>query len=149
MASRPTFRQGVAERRCLIPADGFYEWQKAGSRKQPFFFVQRRDGKPFAFAGIWQDGPGGPVAECVMITQAAGEAMRPIHDRQPVRLPPEAWETWLSAEPIAPAVLEPLLTTPSIDDWVAQPVSNFVNRVANDSPRCIEPAKPERQSELF
>ena len=148
VGQRPTFRRSFAERRCLIPADGFYEWQKAGSRKQPYF-VHRPGERPFAFAGIWQDGPAGPTAECVMITQAAGEAMRPIHSRQPVRLPPEAWETWLSAEPIDPARLEALLTTPAIDDWVTQPVGNFVNRVANDSPRCIEPARPERQSELF
>ena len=148
VARRPTFRQSFAERRCLIPADGFYEWQKTGTRKQPYF-IQRRDGKPFAFAGVWQDGPGGPTAECVMITQQAGQSMRPIHDRQPVRLGPEAWDAWLSPERIEPDKLEALLVTPSIDDWVATPISNYVNRVSNDSPRCIEPVQPERQSELF
>jgi putative SOS response-associated peptidase YedK len=148
VAKLPTFRQGLAERRCLIPADGFYEWQKAGRRKQPYF-IRRRDGQPFAFAGIWQDGPGGPTAECVMLTQGAGDTMRPIHDRQPVRLGPEAWDKWLSAEPADPAALTALLETPPLDDWVAEPVSNFVNRVANDSPKCIEPVQPERQSELF
>jgi putative SOS response-associated peptidase YedK len=153
VARLPAFRDGFARRRCLIPADGFYEWQKTGERKQPYF-IHRPGDQLFAFAGIWQPGPEGPSAECVMITQAAGEQMRPIHDRQPVRLPPEAWDTWLAAEsdarsPDSQASLKALLVPPAVDDWVAQPVSNFVNRVANDSARCIEPVEPERQSELF
>ena len=152
VARLPAFRDGFAHRRCLIPADGFYEWQKTGTRKQPFF-IHRPGNEPFAFAGIWQPGPDGPTAECVLITQAAGEQVRPIHDRQPVRLPPESWDAWLAARPDNPAVSQTLphdlLIPPAVDDWVAVPVSNFVNRVDNDSARCIEPVEPERQSELF
>ncbi len=121
---------------------------KRSPRKQPFF-IHRRDGQPFAFAGIWQPSPEGPTAESVMLTQAAGESMRPIHDRQPVRLAPEAWDLWLSPDADDRAALEALLVPPAADDWVALPVSNYVNRVANDSPRCIAPVEPERQSELF
>ncbi|HEY1785185.1 MAG TPA: SOS response-associated peptidase [Pirellulales bacterium] len=153
VARLPAFRDGFAHRRCLIPADGFYEWQKTGARKQPFF-IHRPGDQLFAFAGIWQPGPDGPTAECVLITQAAGERVRPIHDRQPVRLPPEAWDTWLAADsdarsPDALAGPQALLVPPAVDDWKPVPVSNFVNRVDNDSPRCIDPVEPERQSELF
>ena len=153
VARLPAFRDGFARRRCLIPADGFYEWQKSGARKQPYF-IHRPGDELFAFAGIWQDGPAGPSAECVLITQSAGDSMRPIHDRQPVRLAPEAWDVWLAGQSDArssesPAALQALLVPPAADDWVAVPVSNFVNRVANDSARCIAPVEPERQSELF
>ena len=95
VARLPAFRDGFAQRRCLIPADGFYEWQKSGARKQPYF-IHRPGDQPFAFAGIWQPGPDGPTAECLLLTQAAGDSMRPIHDRQPVRLAPESWDLWLS-----------------------------------------------------
>ena len=148
VARLPAFRDGFTHRRCLIPADGFYEWQKVGSRKQPFF-IHRKGNEPFAFAGIWQPGPEGPTAETVLITQAAGDSMRPIHERQPVRLAPEAWDLWLSPNADDQAALESLLIPPAVNDWVAVPVSNYVNRVANDSARCIAPVEPERQSELF
>ncbi len=134
------FRQGFAARRCLIPADGFYEWQKNDAHRQPYF-IHRRDEQPFAFAGIWRLDPDRPTAECLIIVQAAGNALRQIHNRQPLRLEPDAWEAWLSTKPVDPAKIAHLLAGPSADDWVAVPVSSYVNQATSDDPRCITPSE--------
>lgn len=131
LGEKPLFRGLLERNRCLIPADGFYEWKG----KQPWYF-QLPDRSLFAFAGLWRPRHTAPdESECVIITRAAGPAVEPIHSRMPVILPPESWPLWLGGFRLP----EP----PSLE---GRPVSPRVNRVINDDPSCIEP--PE-QGELF
>ena len=146
-AEKPSFRSAFRHRRCLIPADGFYEWKRRGGTRQPWLFCLR-DGAPFAFAGLWerwtvpQDAdltgslaersPGDAVETCTILTTAANETVTAVHGRMPVILPPDAWDAWLAGEEI------PLGPYPT-EDMTAHPVSTHVNRPANDDPRCVEP----------
>jgi putative SOS response-associated peptidase YedK len=100
VAEKPAFRQAFKQRRCIIPADGFYEWQRAEGRKQPFFF-RMRDERLFGFAGLWErwEGEGGEVVNsCAILTTEANEVLRPVHDRMPVILHPEDYELWLDGD---------------------------------------------------
>ena len=146
-AKKPSFRSAFRHRRCLIPADGFYEWQRRGGTRQPWLFGHR-DGTPFALAGLWERwtvpegaaltgslaerSPGDAVETCTILTTAANEAVAPVHGRMPVILPPDAWDAWLAGEQV------PLGPYPA-DAMTAHPVSPHVNRPANDDPRCVEP----------
>lgn len=96
-SSKPAFRSAFKSRRCLIPVDGFYEWQKTGRQKQPMH-ITRDDGRTFAFAGLWERWDRGavPVESCTILTTDANDLMRPIHDRMPVIIPPEDYERWLA-----------------------------------------------------
>ncbi len=138
---KPAFRSAFRRRRCLVPADGFYEWQKAGSRKQPYF-VRMADGKPFAFAGLWErwEGPGGDVSSCTLLTTEANDLLAPIHDRMPVILSPAEFDAWLDPETQDPRKLLPLLRPCPPGLLTAFPVRALVNNPAADDPRCIEPA---------
>jgi putative SOS response-associated peptidase YedK len=140
-AEKPTFRSAFRHRRCLIPTDGFYEWQKTGGRKQPFY-IKMRDGQPFAFAGLWErwEGGGEPVETCTILTTEANEVVRPVHDRMPVILAPEVYGRWLDPEVKKPELLQPLLHPFAADAMTAYPVSPVVNNPRNDSAKCIEPA---------
>jgi putative SOS response-associated peptidase YedK len=95
-ADKPTFRHAMRKRRCLIPADGFYEWMRQGKAKQPFCFRLNED-RPFAFAGLWErwEGPKGLVETCCILTTEANELVRPAHDRMPVMLERPYFEQWL------------------------------------------------------
>lgn len=138
---KPAFRSGLRQRRCLIPADGFYEWRKAGGRKQPFY-IRLGDQGPFAMAGLWDrwQGPEGTVIEsCTILTTVPNELVRPIHDRMPVVLPPECFREWLDPIVTNAARLKPLLGPYPASQMVAYPVSTQVNSPANDGPACIEP----------
>jgi putative SOS response-associated peptidase YedK len=110
-ADKPTFRHAFRKRRCLIPADAFYEWQKVGRHKQPYLF-KLRDGEPFAFAGIWEawNGPDGEALEsCAILTTEANELVRSVHERMPVILDPRHYAEWL----------DPGLTDPALfADWL-------------------------------
>lgn len=138
---KPAFRSAFRRRRCLVPADGFYEWRKAGARKQPYF-VRMADGRPFAFAGLWErwEGPSGEVASCTLLTTGPNDLLAPIHDRMPVILSPADFGPWLDPEIQASATLLPLLRPFPPDAMVAFPVRTLVNNPAADDPRCIEPA---------
>lgn len=138
---KPAFRSAFRRRRCLVPADGFYEWRKAGARKQPYY-VRLADGGPFAIAGLWErwEGPAGDVASCTLLTTGPNDLLAPIHDRMPVILSPDDYGTWLDPEEQAPATLLPLLRPFPSDAMVAFPVRTLVNNPASDDPRCIEPA---------
>jgi putative SOS response-associated peptidase YedK len=140
LAERPAFRSALARRRCLIPADGFYEWQRQGRAKKQPFHIRSRDGAPLAFAGLWElwRGPDGvALGSCVIITTAANALLAPIHDRMPAILPPEAWSAWLDPAEHAAGALTPLLV-PCPDDWLeAVPVSTHVNSPAHDDPQCL------------
>lgn len=138
---KPAFRSAFRRRRCLVPADGFYEWRKPGARKQPYF-VRMADGKPFAIAGLWErwEGPDGAIASCAVLTTDPNDLLAPIHDRMPVILSPGDYDRWLDPESRDPATLLPLLRPYPPDAMVAFPVRTLVNNPAADDPRCIEPA---------
>ena len=140
-ATKPAFRAAFKARRCLILADGFYEWQKQGKHKQPYC-LRRQDGKPFAFAGLWErwhPGEEDAVESATILTTSANDAMKPIHERMPVILSPADYPRWL--EPKTPrAELESLLVPCPSDELTAFPVSKWVNDPKHDDARCLEPA---------
>jgi putative SOS response-associated peptidase YedK len=152
---KPAFRAAFRQRRCLIPADGFYEWQAsaAGSRKQPWF-VRREDDGVFALAGLWErwqpqgaesgareadDGAAsGTIATCTILTIEPNALMAPIHNRMPVIIAPSHYAAWLS--PATPADAARALLAPwDAAGWTAQRVGTRVNAVANDDAACAEP----------
>ena len=140
-SAKPAFRSAFRRRRCLVPADGFYEWQKAGTRKQPYY-VRMADGKPFALAGLWErwEGPGAAVASCTILTTDPNALLAPVHDRMPVIVAPADYDRWLDPERQDPAEVMPLVRPYPPDAMVAFPVRTLVNSPAADDPRCIEPA---------
>jgi putative SOS response-associated peptidase YedK len=139
-AEKPAFRVAMRRRRCLIVADGFYEWQRAGRSKQPYFIRLRND-RPFAFAGIWEAWEGADhssLETCAILTTDPNELIRPIHDRMPAILSPSAYDAWLDPALEDPQQVLPLLISYPSGAMSAEPVANFVNDPAHDSPRCVE-----------
>jgi len=146
LTTKPAFRRAVARRRCLVPADGFYEWQPVPGRrrKQPWYF-RARDGRPLAFAGLWEawrpegcsEGPW--LVTYVIITTDANRLMAPIHDRMPAILTPEHWASWLDVTEHDPARAS-ALCGPAPDDLLeCWPVSTEVNNPAHNGPELIRP----------
>jgi len=140
---KPAFRAAFKERRCLVPADGFYEWQPQGKGqpKQPWRIV-RRDDAPFAFAGLWEHwepkegAEGEPIRSFTIIVTDANELLKPIHERMPVILEAQDHDRWLKGDPDeAEGLLRPL----GADKLRAYKVGTRVNAPANDDPGCIEP----------
>ena len=145
---RPAYREAFEQRRCLIPADGFYEWRNAGGIKIPMR-ITRRDEKPFAFAGLWerwQRGSQEPLFTCTILTTSPAASLASIHDRMPVMLRPEQYDIWLDEQTDA-ATLKAMLMPYDDEDLRAYPVSNLVNKVDNDGPGCVEPADAPMVSE--
>ncbi|KPJ91877.1 MAG: hypothetical protein AMS18_08490, partial [Gemmatimonas sp. SG8_17] len=140
VAEKPTYRDSFKSRRCLIPADGFYEWQKRASGKQPYYF-KMNDGKVFAFAGLWDEWwrAGTSLESCTILTTEPNELTRPIHNRMPVILQPTEYDTWLDPDVNDPARLGSLLRPFPARQMAAYPVSTFVSRAGNEGPTCIEP----------
>ena len=141
VAEKPSFRSAVKSRRCLVPASGFYEWVKTDGGKRPYF-VRFEDGRPFAFAGLWErwsKGDGGPVDTCTVITTTPNELMEHLHHRMPVILPEDVYDEWLEPTPLAPDRLTNILVPHSPEGMQAYPVSTFVNKPANDGPECLAP----------
>jgi putative SOS response-associated peptidase YedK len=152
LAERPAYRSAFERFRCLIPADGFYEWQAiAGeSRKQPFH-ITRADGELFAFAGlwsVWHRGEPEELRSCTIITTAANSAVARVHDRMPVILPREAEQRWL-AHDAQLGELEPLLPGLPADEMVLRPVGPAVNDARYDGPECLLDPPPPAQDTLF
>jgi putative SOS response-associated peptidase YedK len=142
LEDRASFSESFHRRRCLIPADGFYEWKKSGREKQPYYF-QLSDGAPFAFAGIWDQWTkdGVSINSCAIITTTPNELLVSIHDRMPVILPPEAHQVWL--DPQAPsAALHKVLAPWPAAAMKSYPVSRDVNHTGIDDPHLIEPVEP-------
>ncbi len=139
--TKPAFRNALAKRRCLVLADGFYEWRTEGKSKQPFFF-HLRDDQPFAFAGLWDcwKGADEPIESCTIITTEANELSRPIHDRMPVMLTREACKLWLDSDIEDRQVLQELLKPYPSEAMECYPVSPLVNSPRNNCPECIERA---------
>lgn len=161
---KPSFKARLQRRRCLVPADGFYEWKaeaqapdpdvapglpgferprvptRASVRKRPHY-IRMRDARPFAFAAIWDTWHAGEESEvrsCAIVTTEANEAVRPIHDRMPVILPPEAYEEWLARDVRDTARLLPLLRPFPAERMESYPVGAWVNNPRADDPRCVE-----------
>jgi len=139
---KPAFRNAMRRRRCLIPADGFYEWKEFGGRKQPYFVRLKNSGGPFAFAGLWETwtGPNGEELDtAAIVTTDANRTLAAIHERMPVILPPEAYDLWLDCANVEADVAAALIA-PARDGLLeVYEVSPAVNRVANDDARLIEP----------
>jgi putative SOS response-associated peptidase YedK len=138
VTEKPSFREAFARRRCLVPADGFFEWSRRGERKRPFYF-HMRDGEPFAIAGLWErwGGDGEPLETCTLLTTGANELLAPYHDRMPVILRPEDYDLWLDVG-MKGAELLNLLRPYSHEEMSAYAVSTLVNSPSHDEPRCVE-----------
>jgi putative SOS response-associated peptidase YedK len=140
LAEKFTFRHSFQRRRCLVPADGFYEWRGEKGKRQPFY-IHMPGGSPFCFAGIWDrwiDPDGKAVDSCTIITTEANEFIRPLHDRMPVILPQPAFGTWLDPHQAA-AELEDLLRPLPDDALTMYAVGSLVNSGRVDRPECIQP----------
>lgn len=140
VAEKPSFRSAFRHRRCLIPADGFYEWRKTGGGKQPHY-IRMGDGSPFAFAGLWERWRNGrEIRSCIIITTGANELVGEVHDRMPVILHPEDYDLWLDPDFDERDPLTTLLKPYPADEMEAYPVSRYVNSPSNDDPACVQPA---------
>ena len=142
VAEKPAFRSAFRQRRCLVLADGFYEWQQQEQKKQkqPFYF-RLSDERPFAFAGLWEHWKGEDgeeIESCTLLTTEANELMQPIHNRMPVILDPKDYDLWLDLEVKKQELLQPLLHPYRSEEMTAYPVSKVVNKPSNDSAECIE-----------
>jgi putative SOS response-associated peptidase YedK len=141
LSQKPSFRSAFKQHRCLIVADGFFEWQKRGAGKVPLY-IRLRSGKPFAFAGLyddWTSPEGQSIGTCAIITTDANDLMRPIHHRMPVILPTEHHAVWLDPTIEDEALLRPLLQPCPSEAMEAYEVSRLVNSPRNNSPTCIAP----------
>jgi putative SOS response-associated peptidase YedK len=140
VSEKPSFRSAFKKRRCLIVADGFYEWQKSDNGKQPFY-IRMKDSSPFAFAGLWESwDKGEEIRSCSIITTDANDLMNEIHHRMPVILPPENYGVWLDPDFDEKEALSDLLRPYPSEEMKAYAVSRRVNRPSNNEPSVIEPA---------
>ena len=140
---KPSFRAAFRRRRCLIMADGFFEWKKVpGQRAKTPTYIKMKDGKPFAFAGLWENWQapdGSTILSCTIITTEPNDLIKDIHNRMPVILPENAYANWLQPGESEAEQLKPLLIPFASDELTAFPVSTLVNNPANESPSCILP----------
>lgn len=146
--TKPAFREAFLRRRCLVPADGFFEWRKppagSGGPKRPYW-IHRPDRRPFAMAGLWERWEGGgtgPLTTFTILTTEASGELRSIHSRMPVVLPPESWEEWLDPD-AEPSGVERWLQSCRGAGLEAWEVSTLVNSPANDVPECIAPLEAD------
>ncbi len=140
LAEKPAFRAAFKRRRCLVPADGFYEWRRSGRQRIPFYF-HPRDGRPFAMAGLfetWMPPEGDPLDSVTIVTVAANQIVGAVHHRMPAVLDDVAATTWLDADVEEREALEPLLAPARDREWLGYSVDPRVNRPAFDEPACIE-----------
>jgi putative SOS response-associated peptidase YedK len=142
---KPAFRNAMRRRRCLFPADGFYEWKNDGGRRSPYF-VRPKDGGPIAYAGLWESwmGPNGEETEtAAIVTTTASRDIVHLHDRMPVIVPPDAFDFWLDCRNVDALTAAALFVPTPAGQLEAYQVSPAVNRADNDGPELIEPAPPE------
>jgi putative SOS response-associated peptidase YedK len=146
VSEKPAFRRALQKRRCLVVADGYYEWQRVGRAKQPHW-VRRIDDRPFAMAGLWERwfGAGGakldvPLQSCTIITTDANPLTVAVHDRMPVILDDCVIDAWLHGAEIEPATCESWLRPCDSSLLRMEPVSNYVNNARHEGPACVEPA---------
>jgi putative SOS response-associated peptidase YedK len=144
---KPAFRAAMKRRRCLIPADGFYEWKPVGGRKQPYF-ARLKTGRPMALAGLWETwtGPNGEELEtAAIVTTNANRTLGAIHGRMPVILAPDAFDLWLNCAEVDATTAAALIQPAPEDLLELYPVSPAVNRTANDNPQLVEPVAAEAE----
>jgi len=143
VAQKPAFRRPLRAQRCLVPASGFFEWQRTASGKIPHYF-HRRDDELFAFAGLydaWRNPTSGDeILSYTILTTTPNELVAPVHDRMPVMLRREDEERWLNPDETEPALLLPLLVPYPATEMAAYPVARLMNSPANDAPQMIEAA---------
>jgi putative SOS response-associated peptidase YedK len=143
VAEKPAYRNAFRQHRCLIPAEGFYEWRTTPSGKQPYL-IRRRDGQPFAMAGLWerwQRGDEAAIESCTIVVTDANAVIRPIHDRMPAVLSPEGFTAWLDPDNRDTAALAALLRPAPASDWTLFPVSRRVNSPRNDDAELLAPVE--------
>ena len=149
VAEKPSFRTAFKRRRCLILADGFYEWKRSERGKQPYYFYvgdseAPEQRSPFGFAGLWEhweSSEGGAIESCTILTTAANDLLSAIHDRMPVILHPQDYETWLDPALQKPEVLQPLLCPFPTAEMGSHAVSSRMNNARTDDPDCIQPIR--------
>lgn len=140
-AEKPSFRTAFKYRRCLVPADGFYEWQKINGRKQPVR-IQMKDGNPFAIAGLWEhwiSSDGSEIESCTLLTTEPNDLLRPVHNRMPVLVDPADFDMWLDVKNYPVPDAQRLLRPFSDEEMTFYPVSTHVNSPRNEDPLCIQP----------
>jgi putative SOS response-associated peptidase YedK len=144
LAEKPSFRGSYKYKRCLILADGFYEWKKQpGTKTKIPHFIHMKDRQPFAFAGLWDEWnspDGSQIRSCTIITIEPNELMAPLHNRMPVILPLDAYTQWLDSVPQTRENLDPLIKPYPAEEMAAYPVSTLVNNPKNESAECVVPA---------
>jgi putative SOS response-associated peptidase YedK len=149
LLEKPSFRTAFRRRRCLVLADGFYEWrtdqddpQNPGRKVKTPMYIRLRNGRPFAFAGLWEEWnspDGSQILSCTIITTRPNALMSQIHNRMPVILPEASYPLWLAHNEVDPAELAPLLQPYPVEEMSAMPVSRLVNNPANNLPDCVLP----------
>ena len=141
VAEKPTYRTPFRRRRCLIPADGFYEWKQDAGSKVPHY-VRMKDGKVFAFAGLWDrwEGEDGSIESCTIIVMPANQVMKPIHERMPAIIAPADYDLWLDPGVTEKKQIMKCLSGAPSSRLTAYPVSTLVNSPKNEDERCIQPA---------
>jgi putative SOS response-associated peptidase YedK len=158
VAEKPAFREAFAKRRCLLPADGYYEWYAQKARGKQPFFIRRSDGGTLAMAGLYEfwrdktkerDEPGAWLRTCTVITTTASDAIGEIHDRQPMFVEPDGWAAWLDPEEKDAATLTGLLVPSPGAGLEAYPVSTLVNNHRNNGPDLIVPLAEAEPQALF
>lgn len=145
-AEKPSFRTAIKKRRCLIPADGFFEWEKVDSRTKQPWLIHYRNHTPFAFAGLWESwsprtaekSSDEPILSCSILTTQSNTEMSEIHDRMPVVIEPQDYSAWLSHQ-ASPGQVRQLMNPVPDGSWDRFPVSRIVGNVKNDVPECIQP----------
>lgn len=150
---KPSFRTAFKKQRLLIPADGFYEWQKKKEGGKQPYYIHMQDEKPFALAGLWENwkGPEGQIVEsCSIITTDANSLLKPIHGRMPVIINPNDFDLWLNPEVQEPDKVKPLLKAYDSKKMAAYPVSSYVNKPENRGEETIKPFEEKfKQQKLF
>ncbi len=152
-ADKPSFREAMKHRRCLVPASGFYEWKTIGTRKMPYYICPKDD-DPLSFAGLWESwtdqNTGEHLETCTILTIDANELLAPLHPRMPVILERELWNAWLNTDEHVPDEVTPLLKPAPSDRLQVHPVSRRVNNVRNDDPSLVNPVDlDEGENGLF
>jgi putative SOS response-associated peptidase YedK len=140
VAEKPSFRHAFKQQRCLVLADGFYEWKREGKAKQPYY-IRMKDHRLFAFAGLWEhwEKEESAIESCSLITIHANAVLEPIHDRMPVILPEHAYSSWLDPTLKNVVYLSGLLEPYGAEEMEAYPVTLMVNNPRNDQPECVVP----------
>ena len=153
IAQKPAFRNSFKNRRCLIPTDGFYEWQKLKEGGKQPYFIHKVDNKPFAFAGIWdkwKSPEGKEIESCSILTTNANKVVKPIHDRMPVIVEPKKFDLWLNPSIQEAEELTPLLKPYHDSKLEAHPVTTYVNNPSNKGEKCISRKEEKfKQQKLF